>query len=915
MSQKSFKNVFRPIVTVIAGLAIAGAATSGVGASSYEVTPGVQHTQSSFSMNARSQVSNILDINTSLPYISVEPGIPSPLASLSNVQTRATVMTENLYHMVGAVNGSFYHMDTGMPAYLVTQNNRVATYGVISDGMQEYMSVPSAFGINSQGKYLIDTFTYDSTISFDGKSLPITAVNKARKANESIIYTPSWSYKDTRTNEHGIEIIVRGLSGSIENGMEFGKDITGTVENVRLPGRTYSNEIPHDGYVISVHGTNVSKYTSLARGDKITLNMNVEDKWKNAQYMIGSGPLLVRNGKVDMTIDPTSWRAMQRTSRTAVVTNAAGDRVKLVTVDATSSSAGMTLPEFSQYLVSIGAYQALNLDGGGSTTMVTRKYGSAYPTLTNRPQNGSMRSVSTILGAVSKAPYTAPAHISAKISQSSVSLGGSAEMSVNYVSDSNRHNLAFKQEDIQYSVNGNIGRIEGRKFIAEKKGKGTITASYRGATQSIAVEVTDNLKTVKVVPSATVMAPGAEQTFKVNGYDQNGNAVTVDQSAVDWSVTGSGSITANGKLTAGNIGTASIKATIRGVTATLNVEVYEGARKVSSLESSGEWKSSAARAEVAISFPGNNVSVPVREGNSALKLTYDFSKGEAGTAAAYANSSTVTIDGKPSYLGMWVYGDGKSHWLRGKITDGAGQSHTINFTEDGGLNWTGWKYVRASIPTAAIAPLKVSQLYVTEPNASNQGAGVVYFDDLKAEYGQNYAEPIFRDIPNDYWARDQISYLTDRSLINGYQDGTFKPVTTLSRAHAAVLLTRMMNLPTDNITDPGFTDINKNHMYYKEIAAAANAGIISGKADGSFDAGASLSRAQMAVILTRAYGFDGMYSPEIKDAPQSFWAHKEIHALAEAGITVPYEGNYYRPNESVNRSQFSTFMYRILTMN
>ncbi|TFE03986.1 S-layer homology domain-containing protein [Jeotgalibacillus salarius] len=913
MVHKSIYSVFRPLAAIVAGLAIAGAAVSDTQAASYEVTPGVQHTQSSFSMNARNQVSNVLDINTASPYISVDLGVPSPLTSLSAVQNQATRNTENLYHMVGAVNASFFHFNTAMPAYLVAEQNKVATYGVISDGMDEYMSIPSAFGIDAQGKALIDTFAYDSTISFEGKNLKVSSVNKSRKANETIIYTPSWRYSDTRTNEHGIEIIVRGLSDKLENGAELGNEVTGTVENVRLPGRTYSNTIPSDGYVISVHGTNVSQYTSLAKGDQITLKMDVEDKWKDAEYLIGSGPLLVQNGKVDMTIDTGSARAKQRTARTAVVTDSTGEKVKLVTVDATSTSAGMTLPEFSQYLVSIGAHQALNLDGGGSTTMVARKYGNAYPSMINGTSTGNMRSVSTILAAVSRAPYSEAKYISAKISNNKVALGGSAEMSVNYISDANRHNLAFKQEDIQYEVQGNIGRMDGRKFIAENKGIGSVIAKYGDVTQQIPVEVTDSLKTISIVPTAEVMAPGKEQTFNVKGYDHDGNATAVDQSSVSWAVSGNGTLTADGTFTAGSVGKATVTASVRGVNGSINIEIYEGVQKIDSFESASVWQASSARSATTVTFPGNHVSVPVREGKSALKLTYDFSEGEAGTAASYANSSSTTINGAPTYIGMWVFGDGNQHWLRGKLIDAAGQSHTINFTEDGGLDWTGWKYVRASVPASAVSPIKVNQLYITEPNASKQGAGELYFDDLKAEYGEKYKEPLYRDIPNDYWAREQIGYLTDSALITGYQDGTFKPVTTLSRAHAAVLLTRMMELSTESVENPQFKDVNESHLYYKEIAAAANAGIISGKADGTFDAQASLTRAQMAVILTRAYGFDGMYQPSINDAPESFWAHKEIHALADAGITVPYEGNNFRPNEFVNRSQFSTFMYRILT--
>ena len=78
---------------------------------------------------------------------------------------------------------------------------------------------------------------------------------------------------------------------------------------------------------------------------------------------------------------------------------------------------------------------------------------------------------------------------------------------------------------------------------------------------------------------------------------------------------------------------------------------------------------------------------------------------EGGIAGVYAhmtapNSNTkiaTPISGKPSAIGMWVYGDNSKTWLRANVKDSSGQTFYVDFTPDynpatgtGGINWTGW---------------------------------------------------------------------------------------------------------------------------------------------------------------------------------------------------------------------------------
>ena len=76
-----------------------------------------------------------------------------------------------------------------------------------------------------------------------------------------------------------------------------------------------------------------------------------------------------------------------------------GKELLLVTVDGRQqSSLGMTQTEAANLMIELGAYNALNLDGGGSTTMAVRKPGSENIEIINSPSDGSPRRISNAIG-------------------------------------------------------------------------------------------------------------------------------------------------------------------------------------------------------------------------------------------------------------------------------------------------------------------------------------------------------------------------------------------------------------------------------------------------------------------------------------------------------------------------------------
>ncbi|SOC16672.1 S-layer family protein [Ureibacillus xyleni] len=167
----------------------------------------------------------------------------------------------------------------------------------------------------------------------------------------------------------------------------------------------------------------------------------------------------------------------------------------------------------------------------------------------------------------------------------------------------------------------------------------------------------------------------------------------------------------------------------------------------------------------------------------------------------------------------------------------------------------------------------------------------------------------FKDLGNDYWAQHEIEYLVDQQIIKGYPDGTFLPGKSITKAQAAVMLVRALNLSTKN-SKITFKDVPKSHSSYKEIAAVVEAGIFPTSKE--FKPNAPMTRELMAEVLVNAFKLEGAGTKEFKDVPKTSKSYKAISILAENDITTGSADGTFKPAAKVTRDQFSVFMARAL---
>lgn len=193
----------------------------------------------------------------------------------------------------------------------------------------------------------------------------ISGLNRARVNNELIIFTPEF-HRTTLTEPNGLELIIR--RGRV-------------VERRDQKG---SSVIPRDGYVISASGSARDwALANLRSGARVELKLNLtptetemSTQWKQTTSIIGAGPQLIKNGRIEITnaaekILPSFVSDLH--PRTAIARLKSG-QILLITVDGRQpgESVGMSLNMLADLLIELGATEAINLDGGGSTTMVIR---------------------------------------------------------------------------------------------------------------------------------------------------------------------------------------------------------------------------------------------------------------------------------------------------------------------------------------------------------------------------------------------------------------------------------------------------------------------------------------------------------------------------------------------------------------
>ncbi|HVW33514.1 MAG TPA: phosphodiester glycosidase family protein, partial [Acidimicrobiia bacterium] len=304
-------------------------------------------------------------------------------------------------HCVVGVNGDFH--DNGVPVG-----------GMVSGGRMVQSPDPGRpqLSITTSGQLTAGIFPWSGALTLaDGTAVPIDAVNTAPPPGGLALFTPDYG---GATPPSGRAELVVGTHGAVA--------ALNRTTNLDLRGlRTGAGSIPGDGAVLSGDGAAASQLSAAwsrkqsggpaAARARMVINSPVA-----AAASLGAYPIVLHDGKkaTPYGTDPNLIRPLQ--PHTLVAWNPAGD-VYLVAVDGRQlSSVGLTMDQAADFLLGLGATEAVNLDGGGGTTMVQGD------TVVNRPSDPDpahpggyfQRGATNVLAVIARpapAPTTAPGSI------------------------------------------------------------------------------------------------------------------------------------------------------------------------------------------------------------------------------------------------------------------------------------------------------------------------------------------------------------------------------------------------------------------------------------------------------------------------------------------------------------------------
>ena len=172
-------------------------------------------------------------------------------------------------------------------------------------------------------------------------------------------------------------------------------------------------------------------------------------------------------------------------------------------------------------------------------------------------------------------------------------------------------------------------------------------------------------------------------------------------------------------------------------------------------------------------------------------------------------------------------------------------------------------------------------------------------------------EPDEPDTPDDLNTVDHFSYVV------GYEDGTVMPQKQITRAEVATIFYRLLkaDVRDENTTDVSdFSDVSSSDWYGTTVATLADMGIVKGYEDGTFRPNASITRAEFAAIATRFFEETGAtYEPgTFTDVTGSEWFAGAIMDAVNLGLIGGYEDGTVRPNNNITRAEACAIVNRTL---
>ncbi len=688
---------------------------------------------------------NILEVD--LADEDTKVGLLNSENGLNTFQTVSQMASKN--NVIAAINGDFFNGNykNGNTIGLSISDGKLLTSTYYENETKDTFG---SFILDEDNNAWFDYFTNKITLvsKRDDTELPIGEYNKISSNYEyPVLYTRDWKETSLGSTESRVltELVVED----------------GKVKEIRYnePATT----IPEDGFVIATIGNSAKIIEDNFKvGTKVELRVDMDLDIERVKMAVSGGAMLVEKGKI-----PEKFASNISGShpRTAIGLSRDAETLYLITVDGRqTSSIGMTQTELADFLIEKGIYNALNLDGGGSTTMVARRLGYNNISTINSPSGGVQRMVTNAIGIYNNSKTGKLDKIILKTSEENVFANCKRKLEVlGY--DKYYNPVEVDIDDLSFSYDGVPVKVEDGVIIAgDEAGTATITAKKGSAKGSISIDVLSVPNELTITPKDTTATLGKSVEYKIIAKNKNGYYASIEADELDWKVVkGAGSFEDN-KFTPKSEGEHIISVSAGKATAYARVIVGKKITETILNDFETENFFFTSYPDV-VSGKVGLTDKEVYDGETSAKITYDFTTTDATRAAYLRFNDGISIAEDVEKINFYVCGeDEASDYIKLKLIDAKGVTQLVTAQKSVPDKWT---KVTVDLSTIAL-PATLTDIYVVQDKSEIKNKNVVYVDNLSISKSSDVAVNK-TNIPEDIKGDDVSSKKTDFEDTNTFK--------------------------------------------------------------------------------------------------------------------------------------------------
>ncbi len=647
---------------------------------------------------------------------------------------------------IAGVNGDFFDI-----------NNSSAPLGTAisrDDGLLKSPEVSrnNVAGFTDAGLGGIVEVFLEGTVTLPSGALRLAGINRVTgEADSVVVYNAHWGTgnrgRSIPTGQTGVEVLV-GADGTV----------TRTAQAPRA-------ELLADGVqaVVAAPGAAADALSALQAGDPVAVSYTLNPEAVDLAAAVGghasSEPLMLEDGELGEAVSDLS---RLRHPRTGIGFSADGTTAYFVVADGRQSTVpGLTVPELGQLMLDLGAWDALNLDGGGSSQMNARQPGDAGASVLNAPSDGYERSDANGLGIFLRTPgSSAPASFDLR---TGIDVDDAARVfpglhrRIEAVGVTENGSAADAVAPQWSATGGATVTADGASATVTgvTPGAAAVTATHGSAVGERALQVLGPLTRVTASTGLLALAGRDDaRVLTITGHDANGFQAPIDPADIEIGGADASLLSftphTDGTFEVralGDLGSASLAFTVAGQTVTVPATVGLNEILFADLADAAQWTSANDRA------PGGSVSpAPGHEGDNGLALRYDFTQSTATRGQyAVAPNGGVVLPGQPQKLTMWIEGDGKGAWPRLQFRQANGTTSNLDGPE---VTWTGWRQAEFTVPAGVQYPLTFQRFRLMETKAGAQYTGGITISSLAVAVAPDVEMPPTAIVPDPIIAAD-----------------------------------------------------------------------------------------------------------------------------------------------------------------